>query len=118
MPRGLGGSRKQWTDIDVEAEIGKGRGDHLLAAVMAILPDLGNQDAGAAALVHFEFADELLHPLDGVGHGSDLPFVNAGDGFDFRTMAAEHFFQGRGDFPDRGLGARRIDRKREQIPAG
>ena len=63
LARGFGGGGKQRADIDVEAEIGKGRGDHLLAAVVAVLADLGDQDARAAAFIVFEFGDELSAPV-------------------------------------------------------
>src|SRR5262245_35835279 len=39
LARSLRGRCEQRTDIDVEAEIGEGRGDHLLAAVVAVLAD-------------------------------------------------------------------------------
>ena len=52
---GLGWGGKQRPDVDVEAEIGEGRGDDLLPAIMAILADLGDQNARAAALVVEEF---------------------------------------------------------------
>ncbi len=54
LPRGLGRRGEQRPDIDVEAEIGEGRGDHLLAAVVAVLADLGDQDARPAAFVGLE----------------------------------------------------------------
>ena len=62
------GRREQRADVDVEAEIGEGRGDHLLAAVVAVLADLGDQDARPAAVVGLERLDQLLHARDGVGH--------------------------------------------------
>ena len=57
LPRGFGRRRKQRPDVDVEAEVGKGRGDDLLAAIMAVLTDLGDQDARPAALVLLEQGD-------------------------------------------------------------
>ncbi len=48
---GLGRGGEQGADIHVEAEIGERGGDHLLAAVVAVLPDLGDQDARPAAFV-------------------------------------------------------------------
>ena len=36
-------------DIDIEAEVGEGRGDNLGAAVVAILPHFGHQDSRATA---------------------------------------------------------------------
>ena len=78
LPRGLRRRREQRPDVDVEAEIGEGRGDHLLAAVVAVLADLGDEDARPAALVRLERRDQLQHARDGVGH-ADLPLVDAGD---------------------------------------
>ena len=52
-------------DIDVEAEIGEGGGDHLLAAVMAVLADLGDQQARAAALASSNVCNQFPHPFDG-----------------------------------------------------
>ena len=54
LARRLGRRRKQRADVDVEAEIGERRGDHLLAAVVAVLADLGDQDARPAAFVLLE----------------------------------------------------------------
>ena len=45
------GRLEERPDVDVEAEIGKSRGDHLLAAVVAVLADLGDEDARRAAVV-------------------------------------------------------------------
>ena len=87
--------REQRADVDVEAEIGERRGDHLLAAVVAVLADLGDQDARPAALVLLERGDELLHPRDGFRHGADLPLVDAGDRLDLGAVAAEHLLQRR-----------------------
>ena len=64
LTRSLVGGRKQRSDIDVEAEIGEGGGDHLLAAVVAVLADLGDEDARAAAFVLLEGVDQRLHVLD------------------------------------------------------
>ena len=46
-------------DVDVEAEIREGRRDHLLAAVMAVLAELGDEDAGRAAGIRFELGDHM-----------------------------------------------------------
>jgi hypothetical protein len=50
LPRRFVGGREERPDIDVEAEIGEGRGDHLLAAVVPVLAHLGDEDARAAAI--------------------------------------------------------------------
>jgi len=39
------GRLEQGTDIDIEAKIGEGTGDDLLAAVMAVLPHFGDKNA-------------------------------------------------------------------------
>ena len=64
LPRRLAGRREQRPDVDVEAEIGEGRGDHLLAAVVAVLAHLGDQDARPAPVVALERLDRARHPLD------------------------------------------------------
>ena len=46
----LAGRLEQGADVDVEAEVGEGGGDHLLAAVVAVLAHLGDQDARPPAL--------------------------------------------------------------------
>src|SRR5580692_11470431 len=114
LARGFGGGCEQRADVDVETEIGKGGGDDFLAAVVAVLADLGDQDARAAAFVVLELGDEFLHPFDGVRHADLLP-VDAGDGFDLRPMPAEHLFERQRYLADGGLGARRVDGERQEI---
>ena len=46
----LVGRLEQRADVDVEAEVGERGGDHLLAAVVAVLAHLGDEDARPAAL--------------------------------------------------------------------
>ena len=43
---------------DVEAEVGEGRRDHLLPAVVAVLADLGDEDARRAAVAGGECGDQ------------------------------------------------------------
>ncbi len=59
--------REQRTNVDVEAEVGKGGGDDLLATIMAILADLGDQQTGAATLCGFEGFDGCANAFDGAG---------------------------------------------------
>ena len=40
---------EQWTDVDVEPEIGKRRGDYFLTSVVSVLAHLGDQNAGPAS---------------------------------------------------------------------
>ena len=44
---------KERADLDIEAEVGEGRGNHLLAAIMPVLTHLGDEHAGAAAKAAF-----------------------------------------------------------------
>src|SRR5258708_20118508 len=84
---------------------------------MAVLADLGDQDAWAAALVGFEFRNAAQHALDGVAHGADLLPVDAGDRLDLRAMAAIDLLEGQRDLPDRRLGAGGVDGEHEQVGA-
>src|SRR5438128_4507674 len=65
----LGGLEKR-ADVDVEADVGERRGDHLGAPIVAVLPNLGDQDARPPAVLD----RELLHVLT-----EDRPFVVAGE---------------------------------------
>ncbi|GCC47283.1 hypothetical protein chiPu_0031116, partial [Chiloscyllium punctatum] len=86
LPRGFVRGCEQRSDIDVEADVGEGRRDHLLAAVMAVLADFCHQDARAAALGLLERIDQGLHFFDLVGHGRCLSLVDTGDGLDFGAV--------------------------------
>ena len=63
--RDLLGRREQRPDLDVEAEIGESRGDDLLAAIVAVLAHLGDEDARTMALVLGEGAGHRHHALVG-----------------------------------------------------
>ena len=52
-------------DGHVEAEIGKGGGDHLLAAVVAVLSHLGDEDARLAPVFFSKASTLSWHALDG-----------------------------------------------------
>ena len=107
--------REQRADIDVEAEIGEGRGDDLLAAVVAVLAHLGDEDARAAAVGLLEGRDHARHARDALSVMPDLPLVDAGDRLDLRAVAAEHLLQRERDLADRRLGARRVDGELQQV---
>ncbi len=55
---------EQRAHVDVEAEVGEGGGDHLLAAVVPVLAHLGHQDAGPAPLGGGELGGGVAYPLD------------------------------------------------------
>ena len=49
LARHFGGRAEQRTKVDVEAEVGEGRGDDFGAPIVAVLPHLGDEDARTAA---------------------------------------------------------------------
>ena len=57
LARGFLRRLEQRADVDVEAEVGEGRGDDLGAAVVAVLAELGDHDARAAAFGGGEVLD-------------------------------------------------------------
>ena len=85
----LGGRLEQRTDVDVEAEVGERRGDDLLAAVVAVLADLGDEDPRLAAVIDGELLDEGAH-LGDVGGLADLLAVHAANRTDRGSVATEH----------------------------
>src|SRR3954447_10780078 len=100
---------------NAEADIGEGRRDHLLAAVVTVLADFCDQDARAAALGFLEGVDQRLNLLDPITHAGRLPLVDAGDGLDFGAVPAEHLLHRIRNFADGCLGPCRVDGEREQI---
>ena len=72
LARHLAGRLEQRADVDVEAEVGERRGDHLLAAVVAVLAHLGDQDARPAALGLGELVDRLAGLRSTAGLGARL----------------------------------------------
>ena len=109
------GRLEQGADIHVEAEIGEGRCDHLLAAVVAVLAHLGDQDARAAPVLGLEAVDQLLDAVQASVHATDLRPVDPADGRNLGPVAAIYLLQSIGDFPDRCLNARGRDGAFEQI---
>src|SRR5260221_13544085 len=89
LPRHLTGRGEQWPGVDGKAEISESRGDHFLAAVVAVLADLGDQDAWRAALLLCEGGDTALHPLQHVLAGAGLAHVDAGDDAALGAMPAK-----------------------------
>ena len=114
LARGFRGRGEQRPDIDVEAQVGEGRCNDLLPAIVTVLADLGDQQPRSAALRRFERLDRNAHPFDRAGH-ADLPLVDAGDRFDLGAVTSVHLLQRRGNLPDGGLGAGGVDGQRQQI---
>ena len=68
---------EQRADLDLEAEIGKGRGDHLLPAVVPVLADLGDEDARRPPVIGGEARDRPPASLDELVRRSQFPGVNS-----------------------------------------
>ena len=113
----LGRRLEQRADVDVEAEVGERRGDDLLAAVVAVLADLGDEDPRLAAVIEGELLDERPH-LGDVGRVPDLLAVHPANRTDRRRVAAEHRLHRRGDLADRGVRPGGGDRQGEQVGVG
>ena len=114
--RHLFGRCKQRPDLHIEAHVGEGRRDDLLAAVMPVLADLGDQQPGRPAIRLAERRNGVPNPLDSVLVLGRCR-VNALHRADGRCMAVPHLFQRQRDFAHRRLGARRIDSRRQKISA-
>src|SRR3546814_8498344 len=66
---------EQRADVDVEADVGEGGGDHLGAAIVAVLAQLHHQHARAAALLALESLDLALDAAEALRseeHTSEL----------------------------------------------
>ena len=112
----LVGGGEQGPHVDVEADVGEGRRDHLLAAVVAVLSHLGDQDARPSAVGLGELLDQFRCGMD----VADLPHlvsVDTGDGANLGLMTAVDLLQRVGDLPDGGLGPRSVDGQRHEVVA-
>ena len=97
---------EQRPDIDIEAEIGEGRGDDLLAAVVAVLAHLGDQDARPSTVRGLEGLDQL-HDAGHISVFLHLGFVYAGNRRNAGAMPAIHLLQSVGNLADGRLHAGR-----------
>ena len=59
LPGDLVRRGEQRADVDVEADVGERRGDHLLTAVVPVLTHLGDQDARPATVGLGELLDQF-----------------------------------------------------------
>ena len=91
VARGLGRGLEQGTYVHVKAHVRISGSDYLGAAVVTILPHLGDHYAGAAALVLFEFIGHLPYALYRGGIGRFLG-IYAGNGAYNGLMAAADLF--------------------------
>ena len=99
---------------DVETDIGKGRGDHLLATVMSVLAELGNKKARGPACRSNEFVNARLKHLQlGIGFHPRLP--DTPHTLDLGLVAAIDTAQRIGHLADSGPRARSLDGGRHQV---
>src|SRR5438094_5016774 len=87
LARDLLGRLEEHAHVDVEAQVGEGGGDHLGAAVVAVLADLGDQHAGAPPVLAGEALDFRAQRLPFLVVG-ELAAVDAGDGAALGVIAA------------------------------
>ena len=115
VTRHLGRCLEQRTDVDVEADVGEGRGDHLGAPVVAVLAHLHHEDARAPSRLLAKRLDVAANGVEAlvilVGRA-----VHTGDGTDLGPVATEHRLHGVAHLADRGAGASRVDAKGEEVP--
>ena len=107
---------EQRADVDVEAEVGERRGDHLLAAVVAVLAHLGDQDPGPAALGLGERLDPARARRSTVVAGR--PISSRYTPEIVRISAPwrpQTFSSAVADLADRRLRPRRVDGQRQQV---
>ena len=115
LPGHLGRRLEQRADVDVEAEVGEGGGDHLLAAVVAVLAHLGDQDARPAALRLARTASTSARACSTAGGLARLLAVHTGDRTDLPGVPPVDLLQRVGDLAD-GRHAR--GPRRPRAPAG
>jgi hypothetical protein len=99
----LGRGCEKRTDIDVKAQVGECRSNNFLAAVVPVLPNLGDKQTRAAAggrlkninnpagNVNKSF-NNRADTFNGAGH-ADLPLVDSCNRLDLGAVAAEYLFQ-------------------------
>src|SRR5437899_2229759 len=115
LARDLLGGLEERADVDVEAEVGKRGGDHLGAAVVAVLADLGDQDARPPPVLDGELLDVLAEGRPFLVAG-ELAAVDARDGADLRPVPAPHLLERLRGPGHRGARPGRVDRQLEQVP--
>src|SRR5574343_755164 len=105
---------EQRSHVDVEAEVGIGGGDHLGAAIVTVLAELGDHDARPAAFFLGEFGNVGLDGFPAFLSSHDTS-VHTRNGLVVGAEAAEDLFQRVRHFADRGTQADRLDRQVEQV---
>src|SRR5262249_31374477 len=88
--------------------------DDLGAAVVAVLADLGDQEARAATMLPHEALDLSAHRRP-VGVVGEVPAVDARNGADGRLVPPPDLLERFRDLAHGGPGARRLHRQGEEI---
>src|ERR1700730_8044610 len=105
---------EQRPDIDVEADIGKGGGDDLGAAVVPILAELDHQHARPPAFLAGETLDLALDTAEAFV-ALIQPAIDAGDRLDRGAVAGEHRLERVGYLADRGARPGPLARPPEEV---
>ena len=114
LARALLGGLEQRPDVDVEAEVGERGRHHLGAAVVAVLAELGDHHARAAAFCVGERGDlglQLVPALGAVVGGC----IHAGHLLRVGAVAPADLLQRIADLADRRARAHGVDRELEQV---
>ena len=96
------------TEIDIEAEIGVGAGDHFRAAIVTILAHLGDQDPRSATIFREELFGLRNDGVELIGGFVGLVIAlrnHPGDALAGNQIAVKSGFQRVGDLTERGANA-------------
>ena len=106
------------TEVDIEAEIGVGAGDHFSAAIVAILTHLGDQNARSAAIFREELFGLRNDGVELIGGFVGLVIAlrnHAGDALAGNQIAVKSAFQRVGDLTKRGANAGGVNGGGQQV---
>ena len=111
----FGRGLEQRADVDVPTQIGERRGDDLLAAVVAVLAHLGQQDAGATAVCDLERIDLGAHVVHDASSFAQLRPVHTRDRTDLGAVAPVDLLEGIADLTHARHGAGCDDTELQQV---
>src|SRR5688572_4240243 len=102
-------------DVDIESQVRKRGRDHFRAAIMAVLPELGDENARTAALFAREALDLALQFVPSVVF-LERGAIDSGDALRVRPVAAPDLLHCHAHLPDGRARADGPDREIEQVP--
>ena len=111
----LTGGLEERADIDIESEIGKGGGDHLLAAVVAVLPHLRDENSRTASVRIGERVDLGSDGHHRFGVGSHFAAIHPFDGPDLGHVTTVDRLKCIADLSDGGLHPGGVDGEGQQV---